>query len=470
MKIVGLEREGSVRPLQFTLLTALMALGFGYDLGALFVNQRYLNDHFMLRGNEADVISGTYVLGMLLGLFLGGWLNYGSGRRICIISGALLGLISILTSIFAPNLSILLCTQFVIGFAFGLYLLSVTLYVPEIMQPRVRGFACSAVTMALSVGILAAVLTRDYNLFRREPLVLAGYTFFTLIVIVVSVVRLPESPRFLAGTDLPDAALNALFKLRSQMSIAAHELAGINECYRLEARGAQFFLQNQHFRRSFWTLLTLTLLLHASGFGILPYAMTDLFVFSRGSVFYHSQDFSYGLLKAAFTVFLFGVVTTALMADRLGRRALLFVAALLINISLLILFVSLLLGKFFFAPLIITMGVLLYIFAASIAVMVILFILLPELSPARGREFALSSVLICFTAAGLFGLQVYLQVIAVMGFTALVLLFFVFSILMTVVVWFTVPNTANVPLESIENRLLEGSDLTSLGMPRERHV
>lgn len=469
MKIIGLEHDSVLKPLRYALLCSLMALSFGFELGTILVNQRWIGDYFILQNSEVSVITGTYVLGLLLGLFLGGWLNYGSGRRLCILSGSFLGLTAILASAFAPNLSILLCTQFVIGFAFGLYLLSVTLYMPEIAAPQLRGLLCSIPHLCVAAGALTGVLNRDHSLFTSSPVFLLFFCSFNFIAIVIGIVKLPESPRYLAGAELPDAALNVLFKLRSNMSAAAHELAGINECCRLEARGAQFFLQNQHFRRSFWTILVLALLLHACGFGILPHALSDLYLYSRSSPFYHSQDFVYVLYKSGFTVVFCGVLTTCLMADRLGRRTLLFTAALLTNVALGALLMCVLFGTFFFAPLFITLGVLLYIYGVTISLMVILFMLLPELTPSRGREFALSSVLLCFAAAILFGLQAYDDLTALLGFEFMLALFFIFSLIFTAAAALGVPNSAGLSLELLENRLLAGTAISRLGR-RERRV
>lgn len=462
MNIIGLDHDSALKPLRYALLCSLMALSFGFDLGTMLVKQSWFGEYFVQQGREVSVITGTYVLGMLLGLFLGGWLNYGSGRRLCILSGSSLGLAAIFTSMFAPNLSILLCTQLVIGFAFGLYLLSVALYIPEISAPQLRGMLCSIPLLCLSAGALTAVMIWDHSLFTSSPVFLLFFCSFNFIAIVIGIVKLPESPRYLAGTELPDAALNVLFKLRSSMSAAARELAGINECCRLEARGAQFFLQNQHFRRSFWTILVLAMLLHACGFGILPHTVSDLYLFSRSSPFYHSQDFIYILYKSGFTVIFFGILTTGLMADRIGRRTLLFMAALLSNVSLGALLMCALFGNFFFAPLFITLGVLLYIYSMIIALMVILFMLLPELMPSRGREFALSSVLLCFTAAILFGLQAYDRLTDILGFEFMLLLFFIFSLIFTATS-VLVPNSAGLSLELLENRLLEGTELSRLG-------
>ncbi len=468
MRSESLSSDSALRPLQYVLLIAMMTVGFGYDLGMIFANQQYLSDFFILSGNESDVIIGTSLLGVVLGLFLGGWLNYGSGRRLCLLCGASLGTLSITASFFAPNLSILLCSQFVIGFSWGLFLLSAVLYTPEITLPGNRGFACCLNGVFFSFGVVLAVLTRELNPLHGTPLLVVSMSACSAAVIVVAAVRLPESPRYLASVGQSDGALNVLFKLRRSMGLAARELAGINECYREEVRGARLFLQSPAFRRAFWMVLCLLLLLQASGMSIIPFSLSALFSENEAFDVYHSYDFTYGVLKAACAVFLFGAVTAALMVDRLGRRALLFVSALLVNLALFILCISFVVGKFFFAPLLITIGVLLFIYAAAVAFITVVFLLLPELSPGRGREFAAAGVLLCLTVGTLFSLQIYPRLAIFVGFNLMFLFFLLSSLCLTAVCFFFVPNTANASLEGMENRLLEGVPLRALGRMREK--
>ena len=78
--------DAALMPLRFVLMVALPASFFGYDVGALFLNANFLSGYYILGSGDLNVIIGTAALGMLLGYFLGGYLTYGSGRKICIIS------------------------------------------------------------------------------------------------------------------------------------------------------------------------------------------------------------------------------------------------------------------------------------------------------------------------------------------------------------------------------------------------
>lgn len=460
--------DGTFKPLRYVLLVALLSLFFGYDAGMLFVNQQFLGDYFLLNDQESDVIMGTALLGLLAGLGLGGWLNSGAGRRICLIAGAAAGTFSILVSVFAPNLSILLCAQFVIGFSFGLYILSSILYACEITLPGTRGFACTLQSLVMIAGAMIAVFTRDFNPLQNNLLLIMVCCVFSAVIIVLCLVKLPESPRFLALNGMSDAALNVLFKLRLNMSTAALELASINECCRSDVRGVEFFMQNQNFRKCFWCLLGIMLLLHASGLVIVPYAMSDLLSPRRQAMFYDRYDYTYGFIKAGITVVFFSAVTVAVMADRIGRRALLCLSSLLMNVALFVLTAVHCSEDFFLTAVLTSLFLLLYIFASGIMFLVLVLLLLPELSPARGREFVVTLVLLSGGVAAMFGLQVYQTMVDMLSFGGMFMLFFCCSVMLTSFVWYIAPNTVNASLEGIESRLLEGREMRYLGQVSSR--
>lgn len=467
IKTLGFGWDSAVRPLQYLMLAGLLAMGFGFDLGRTFANQQVLSNYFILEGHEADVILGTDILGAILGLFLGGWLVYGSGRKICLLSGSAAGMAGSAAALFAPNLSIMLCAQFVTGFAAGLFTLSLLLYAAEITLPKNRGLGCSMGMTCFAAGALIGVLTCDIGPARGSTALSLVIIFISLGVLIAAAFKLPESPRYLSSIGQPDSALNVLFKLRGNMGLSARELAGINECYRQEQRGSQFFLQSAPFRRVFWVLLGLTLLLQASGFSAMLFALDDLFAVGRYLNYYQSSGFTYGLLKAAFAVAFFGFITAALMIDRLGRRTLLFAAACLLAFALLVLAFSSFAGRMLITPLLLTLGVLSYIYASVICFSVLIGCLMPELCPGRGREFAAAAILLCQAVAALFALQSYTQLVRVLGYSGLFCCFLLAALLFCLLIWHYVPNTAQASLEGIENRLLEGERLRNLGRVRD---
>ena len=455
--------QNTLRPIHFALIVAAMTVLFGYDLGTLFVNLQYVTDFYILDENEVDVVFGAYVLGAILGAALGCGLCSGSGRRISIIGGASLGMASSLASVFAPSFSIFLCAQLILGLSFSLFVLSALIYICEIALPGNRGFCSCFVPIAFLLGSEIAILTPDW-LPRGDgfPLFL-GLLTLHFAAICMAIIKLPESPRWLALSGLSDAALSVLFNLRNDMGIAARELAGVNECCRNEERGAELFLQNNHFRKLIWLLLSLALCLQLSGVIIIPYALSDLVIKTSFSEYLFVFSYSYNLLKASFTVALFGAISAVFTVDRCGRRLPLLISAIVSSITLLILsFISYgeikFLGVIFISTLII-----LFIYSSSVFFCCFLAVLVCELIPLRGREFGLALVLVVACVAILLGLQMFVDIITKVDFKGLFFIQFIFAALLVYITYNFVPNTANSAIENIENRLFNGRDLVNLG-------
>ena len=110
--------DSSLRPLPFVVIVAVLSIIFGYALGALFVNLQYITDFYILGESEIDVVFGTFILGGILGAFLGSGLCAGAGRRVTLIGSAALGAGSSLATVFSPSFSVYLCSLLVMGVEF----------------------------------------------------------------------------------------------------------------------------------------------------------------------------------------------------------------------------------------------------------------------------------------------------------------------------------------------------------------
>ena len=194
------------------------------------------------------------------------------------------------------------------GLAFSLYTLSSLIYICEITLPSNRGFCACLLPVAFLLGVEIGIFTPDLRPSGE------GFPLYLLLVmihilaLVLAILKLPESPRWLALSGYYDAALSVLFSLRNDMGIAARELAGVNECCRGEEKGSELFLQNTNFRKIVWLLLSLVLFIQLSGIVILPYTFSDLMIKTSYSKDFYMFSYSYDLLKASLTVALFGAV------------------------------------------------------------------------------------------------------------------------------------------------------------------
>lgn len=455
--------DSPLRPLPFVIIVSLLSIIFGYALGALFVNLQYITDFYILGESEIDVVFGTFVLGGILGAVLGSGLCSGAGRRITLIGGAALGVSASLATVFSPSFSVYLCALLVMGVAFSLYTLASLIYICEITLPVNRGFCACLLPVAFLIGVEIGILTPELRPSGE------GFPLYLFIVVVhvmtlvVAVLKLPESPRWLALSGYYDAALAVLFALRNDMGIAARELAGVNECCRGDERGAELFLQNTNFRKIIWLLLVLILLVQLSGVVILPYTFSDLMIKTSYSNNFHMFSYSYDLLKASMTVALFGAISAAFTVDKCGRRIPMVTSATVGCLTLLGLTLISFSSIHAVSMAIISILIVLFIYSASVFLCCFMAVLVCEVIPLRGREFGTAMVLLVNYVAILLSLQLFLTIIMNLNFTGLFFMEFIAAAILCNATYNFVPNTNDSSIENIENRLFAGRDLLNLG-------
>lgn len=456
--------DASLWPLQYVLLVSSMGIIFGCDLGTLFINQDYLSNLYLISINRSHVVIGTYVLGFIFGTFISGYVTYGSGRKLSLVSSGLIGTFAILASIVAPNFAIFLCAEFVIGFSFGLYIVAACLYNNEISHPRWRSLSLVLLPDGIILGGLLSLITYT-NPANKPFIVFITLVIFNLILMAFTIMKLPESPRFLAVTGSTDAALSVLFKLRHDMGVAARELAEINECCRGENRGLEFYMQNAIYRRLLGLMCISIFILDLGGIFIIPYALLDNLSLR---IFCPEENYCYFTLNSAliytsFTLIFVSFILHTLALERFSRRFI-----ILISLSATFFFLALATFTTLFAEsdlknYALTIFILCFIFFGLGGHTSLICVLVPEILPIRGREFGLAVIFLTHGIGLLFSLQTYMPAIHQLGFS-------VFLAIMTALLGFTIyllyhflPFTSNgKSLESIELRILSLAKLSAL--------
>lgn len=453
----------SLAPCKYVLLVSVLGVFFGIDFGFVISNHNVLISFYSLKEGDINVIVGSFLLGVLLGIFLGGMVVYTSGRKICMLGGVAFGLAALFSSALAPNFSLLLLAQVVVGFSFAIYLLATSLYVNEITASSNRGFCVIMVWVFLTAGVMLSTFIHWVKPMDSSFVYFVVFGAVILFATVISFFYLPESPRWLSFSGYPDAALSTLFKLRKDMGIAARELADINESCSVEDSGMEFFLQNANYRRPIWLMLVMGVLLHLGGIIFVPYAILDLIDtgFRTYPIYAVYKD---GTVHQALVTSIFaGAVSAACLTDRMGRSNAMFYSAMLALMALLVLF-----GISMYDTGKITSGIILgiiivYSFASVFFLCVLLPLVANEILPMKGREFGFCVILFANVVLILFGFRSYNYIIDALGYSGYYLLCVLsFACLLYIVRRF-VPNTVNNSLEGIQTRLLSGISLRDLG-------
>lgn len=463
--------DHALLPFFYVALVSGLSTIYGFNIGNIFSSQEHLSDFFSIAESQSDIMIGTYILGLIFGCFIAGYLTSGSGRKHIMVASTTIGTLAIMGSMVAPNFSVLLCSKFVIGFTFGLYLIAVSLYNCEVMPPNTRTLGMMMVPICTVLGGVFALLS--YNSFSQSTLVVFTIlALITFVFIAFTVVKLPESPRFLALSGSTDAALSVLFRLRSDRGLAARELAEINECCRGETRGVEFIIQNSTYRRMLSFLCIATFLFHVAGSFIIPYTIVDALSLS---IFCKSPElcfftFNRPLIYTTYFTLFASIIIHTWAVNRYQTRPII-LASLTVGATFLgITTIVAALNETEVTRWLVTISIFVFIFFFVGAFIIYIHVICIVLMPIRAREFGVSSIFLAHGIGMLYGLQSYMPLIHSFGYEGFFGICTVVTALIIFILYKLLPEPAPVSLETMESRIMSTntfSELATLG-PLER--
>src|SRR5574344_2815242 len=446
-------------------LVACMASIFGFNLGSILSSKVRLINIFMLEIYDIDSMVNTFLLGTFVGTFLGGRLVAETGRVQSILGAFCLGVIGQSTAILSPTFSKLFISEFAVGAAFGVYLISSVCYVTELAPMERRGTCCSLVAVFLTFGLLLATLLHSV-LPNNGILIVVIILFLSVPILITSYVKLPESPRWLALTDSSDRALTELIRLRQSTSEAARELAAINECVLGEERGVGLFFRSSIFRAVLWYFVLVSVACHISGIAIVPYMSMQLIQTYQAALgiiipLAHSE-INFTLLTFILLAVFFGALFTFFTVDKIGRRNLLLCAILTNEIIIACLYV-LIYGNFrSFGEYAIVGFIWFFVFSSAVAMVIIINIVSSELLAAKGREFGLTVIYLTNLAAIMLGMYFFHKIMQSYGILLMLCFFLLSGAFLFTRVYSGLPETRKKMLENMENTIFNEKSLLAL--------
>ena len=329
------------------LITVVATLGgflFGFDSGVINGTVKGLEAAF---GSD-DLTSGFNVASMLIGCavgaFFAGQLADRFGRRTMLIVSGCLFIISAWGSGIALTSPEFIVYRVIGGLAVGAASVMAPAYISEIAPSKYRGSLASLQQIAIIFGLFCSFLS-NYLLANysgsSESILWMGYEtwrwmfwmeLLPALLFLVSLLFIPESPRFLVVQQKLDTAQKVLTKLYGTAT-AQTKLTQINESLASDHHKPSLKdLYDQslgRIRPIVWVALGLATFQQFVGINV---------VFYYGAVLW--QAVGYGesdallinILSGAFSIV--GVVLALALIDRVGRKPLLYVGSIGMSISL----------------------------------------------------------------------------------------------------------------------------------------
>src|SRR5437588_9650741 len=192
---------------------ALGGLLFGYATGVISGARLFIPNSFKL----TPFVQGAVVAGLLLGAMIGaafaGRLSDRMGRRRLIIIAAVVFTGGALLAAFAPTVEVLIAARVIIGLAVGSAALAVPLYLSEIAPTEIRGRIASLNQLMIVCGILAAFIVNAILASSGNWRLMLGLAAVPSVVLLVGMLFMPETPRYLVHAGEEDTAHEVLEEL-----------------------------------------------------------------------------------------------------------------------------------------------------------------------------------------------------------------------------------------------------------------
>eukprot|EP00873_Tetraselmis_striata_P017451 jgi/Tetstr1/437715/TSEL_026369.t1 len=330
------DASGRRRMRPFVYLVAIVAalggLLFGYDIGGsggTFVMQGF-REHFgwewpIPAEESAEVlaaqgwINALFTLGALVGAAPAGMISDAVGRRTTVMYAALLFCVAASVQTAAVNMTMMYVGRFFGGMAIGAESAIVPVYISECAPEHYRGQLSTMWQLAVTIGIvLAGALNIPLATWEEGwRISYGGNILFSLLLFVMMLVIMPESPRWLVAKGLKEQATEVLIKLRYEEEVAP-ELCEIENKVAEEAKegaGSWLDLLRADNRMGYRTLLGVSLQVFQQLSGINAIMFFAPAMFSR---FFSPTVALYGTLAINVVNHLATYITFATV-DRFGR-------------------------------------------------------------------------------------------------------------------------------------------------------
>ncbi|SNR94229.1 sugar porter family MFS transporter [Hymenobacter mucosus] len=424
-------------------VAALGGLLFGFDTAIINGALVFLKKDFGLTDTETELAASSILFGAVAGAAVAGGLTDRYGRRRLLFGAALLFTLSAVAAALPRTLTEFVVARLAGGLAIGLASLLVPLYIAEIAPARIRGLLVTLNQLAIVTGILLAYVASYY--LAGQGVASWRWMFASAAVpsllFMVTLLLVPESPRWLLGQGREAEAIGTLTRLNGPVA-AATETAEIQTALAAE-RGAEANLYQPRLRQPLRIAVVLAVLQQITGINTILYYGSIIFTEHSGQ----SAASAIGANALIGGINFAGTIVALFVIDRVGRKPLLLLASGGMTLALGALVVALHLG----APGPWLLGlIMLYVacFAVGLGpgVWVVITEIFPNAVRGRGASVATVALWIACTVVSF----TFLSLVKAAGLAGAFGLYAGLSALTFLFVWRAVPETKGRTLEEIE--------------------
>jgi SP family galactose:H+ symporter-like MFS transporter len=420
---------------------ALGGLLFGYDTSVISGAMLFLRGDFHLTDAQLEFAVGIALAGALVGSAAAGFCADRWGRRTTLFAtGVGFGVFALLSGL-ATGLVSFSIARFFVGICIGMASLVTPLFLAEMSPAKIRGALVTLNQLAITIGIAVAYIV-DYELAASQSWRWMFITaVFPALILVLGMIFLPESPRWLARAGYRERALQG-FRRLGRGAEAEEELADVERVLAEEQEGFSILLR-PGLRVATFVGIGLAIFQQITGINTIIYYSPEILRMSG----YPSAK---AAILAAGIIGIVNVLITIVsivLVDRLGRRLLLLfgTAGMAVALTLVgLAFQRHATGHAVFY------AVIAYVVFFGISLGPVVWLLISEIYPTKIRGKAMSVATLTVWGANWVVTGTFLSLIHGVGSTGTFWIYAVICVLAFVFCFAFVPETKNRSLEDIE--------------------
>ncbi|MGB9601479.1 MAG: sugar porter family MFS transporter [Limisphaerales bacterium] len=373
-------------------IAALGGLLFGYDTAVIADAIGFLTIRFNLDPTMKGWAASCILIGCMLGVIVAGFFSDKLGRKRTLALAGVLFFTSSAGAAIADRFWVFILFRIMAGVAVGVASLASPIYIAEVSPANLRGRLVSVNQLAIVGGMLVTYFA-NYFIAQGKPEqwnVQTGwrYMFATGIIpsliLLLLLIKSPESPRWLIKRKKDTEALNILSKING-LQLATVEFEAIKSTIDTETDSLKALFA-AGLRRALIIGIVLAILQQVTGINVFLYFAPEIFK-QLGSTTDVAmlQTIIIGAVNVAFTVVAIWTV------DKLGRKPLMIVGSVGMGLSLLAMGIFAQLQQH---PVWMLAFILGYIACFALSVGPVTWVILSEIFPTRlrGRAMGIATV------------------------------------------------------------------------------
>jgi sugar porter (SP) family MFS transporter len=436
--------------LWISLLAALGGFLFGYDTGVVGGALPLITAKLHLSSNGESWVTGSLLLGAVVGAAMSGYLADRIGRKWTVFTAGVIYTIAALASSTVSSLGLLTVTRGALGLAVGTASFVAPVYIGEHSPKALRGGMTALTQLAVTLGILIAYLVDDA--FKD---VSGGWRWmFALgalpgLILAISMLFVPETPRWLVEHGRSDEAKRFLLRSRSESDVA-DEIDEIEQISKEESRFSLTDLLGKRLSPLVIIGVTMAVMQQLIGINTVVYYGATILGFAGLSINSSiAQAVFIGLVNLIFA----GVAV--LLLDKVGRRLPLLIGTIGSVIGLIVLGVYFDLSSSFQHQhaWIALAAMMFYIASFEISLGPIFWVMIAEIFPLRARAKAMAVCTMFNWGFNFLVSYFFLDLVKAIGQAETFWLYALFGVLAVVFFAWRVPETKDRSLEQIEREI-----------------